>query len=614
SYDDNTPTSYSIDFTATSQAAVDSPNKAYNALVKFPSDYVITAIPSNCASVSASTVSCTSSGANQLMAAFSSVIAADVSNPEFDSVQVNGETCSVSGSCAAPSEPATTSSASGVPSEVMPTPGAVPTRASGSSPFVDTSADRHLHEKEEERQSTRIVILAVTLPVLALMAIIGYCLWRRNRPMSSSAVGVLHHNHQKGDSAYSVGSDPFVSAREKSEQVNDYSYHAYANEKDYPYGSSNVATYRQAAMDAGTGTRPAPPQYEARGLGMTLIDIPPPSCDSDLSSEDDSANINYFQGEDDTVERSSEFVSNMHPARPAAALTTSGMAEISVDGDLNDMDGNNNVQRSKSIRYPFSGNSHQGSNNHNNNNNKNGAVTVTANLQRSVSCASSFDSTKSQRLRSQLQNFQGPLHLQSERVQEEQGALFKRQAGCPTDARQKVPSPYGSPSQNLLKPLQQASVTRSMSMMNQSNSRGINHNFHRHSRSLSGRAIMISEPIALRPPKSVHRKPSRETMQGLSRSRSTASTASSNSSTGARDSMALVEEEIIRSFSQSAAQIPVSSATRSLLRPGQDDVATLEMGTEESVVVRPRQPKTSAKTEDDNTSEYRRSGGIYGYL
>ncbi|KAG0027092.1 hypothetical protein BGZ82_009149, partial [Podila clonocystis] len=365
------PTSYSVDLLASSQPAVDSPNNAYFTSIKFPSNYIISAIPSGCVSVSITQVNCTSTGAAQLKASFSTVIAAGVSYPVFESVTVNGETCALGSLCPVPllpapgSPPRTTTSSTPSPSTV---PSAIPPKSSSSrapvTPILPGNGDMPMiiEPGKADGQSMRTILLAVTIPVLALMAILGYCIWRRRQ---APAAG-MHILHDK-DSTYSVGSDPFG---EKGAMRYEHSYHShshsYANEKDYPYGQT---TYRSSEADAGTGTRP--PKYEEnppqlRGLGMTLVDIPGSSSVSDTTETD--ANINYFQGEDDSVERSSEsdidsFVHFDHRsmdltlsalARPVAALTTSGGAEVSVDGGMTGaQDSNTNMQRSKSIRYPF---------------------------------------------------------------------------------------------------------------------------------------------------------------------------------------------------------------------------------------------------------------------
>lgn len=606
------PSSYVIGLTASSQTAVDSPNSAYHTSITFPSNYIISAtIPTGCVSVSITEVNCTSTGAAQLMVNFASVIAAGVSNPVFESVVVNGETCTVSSSCPVPLLPSSSSSTTTAAPSYVPSV-APPSKSSVASPapimpsqLPNIGADMPLIPGPDQvNHSMQHILLGVTIPVLVLMAILGYCLWRRHRNQTTGAFGVL----QNKDSTYSVGSDPFG---EKGAIRYEQAYHrssiTYANEKDFPYGQ--ISTYRPA--DAGTGTRP--PQYEEhphlRGLGMTLVDIAPPSTISDATEEE--ANINYFQGEDDSVERSTlsssgidSFVHFDHRSmnltlaalpRPAAALTTSGGAEVSVDGGMTGaQNGNTNMRRSKSIRYPFNANT---------TNNGASSVTVTANLQRSVSCASSIDSTKSQRLRNQLRNntFQGPLHLQSETVQESQQGQF-RPSGR-RSAQQKVPLQYGS--QTNLRPMQvPAAITRSVSMVN------------RPSNNKRGSMLLTSEPLQIRPPRSVHRKPSRETVSSLSRTNSVAS----------NHSLALVEEEIIRSFSSSSsrtrrappAPLTLASSARSLVRPGHDDpvAVVVELG-EEEVVVRPRQPKnnnSNNSSQEDLTEVYRRSGGIYGYV
>ncbi|KAF9375860.1 hypothetical protein CPC16_000493 [Podila verticillata] len=606
---DPPPTSYVIGVTASSQPAVSSPNSAYHASITFPSNYIISAIPTGCISVSVNEVNCTSTSAAQLMVNFGTVIAAGVSNPVFESVVVNGETCTVSGSCPVPLLPSytTTAAPSSVPSVAPPAKSPVvplaPMMPSQLPNNGDNGTDMPLiPEPDQTNHLMQHILLGVTIPVLVLMAILGYCIWRRHRSQPSRAFGVLHDK----DSTYSVGSDPFGEKGAMRYEAYHRSSTAYANEKDFSYGQ--ISAYRPT--DAGTGTRP--PRYEEHphlhGLGMTLVDIAPPSSISDATEGE--ANINYFQGEDDSVERSSlsssdvdSFVHFDHRSmdltlaglsRPAAALTTSGGAEVSVDGGMTGaQDGNTNMQRSKSIRYPFNANT---------TNNGPSSVTVTANLQRSASCASSIDSTKSQRLRNQLRNnsFQGPLHLQSEAVQELQKGQFRSSAR--QSAQQKVPLQYGS--QTSLRPMQvPATITRSVSMGN----RPLNNNKR-------GSMLLTSEPLQVRPPRSVHRKPSRETVSGLSR---TSSVASSHS-------LALVEEEIIRSFSSSSsrtrrappAPLALVSSARSLVRPGHDDpvAAVVELG-EEEVVVRPRQPKNSNNSsEEDLTGVYRRSGGIYGYV
>lgn len=599
------PTSFVIGLTASSQPAVNSPSSTYHASITFPSNYIISAIPTGCVSVSVSEVNCTSTSAAQLMANFGTVIAAGVTNPVFESVVVNGETCTVSSSCPVPLlPPAATSSVPSVAppakSSVVPSAPVMPSQLPNNG---DNGTDMPLiPEPDQANHSMQHILLGVTIPVLVLMAILGYCLWRRHRNQPSRAFGVLHDK----DSTYSVGSDPFGEKGAMRYEAYHRSSTAYANEKDFPYGQ--VSAYQPT--DAGMGTRP--PQYEEhphlRGLGMTLVDIAPPSSISDATEE--GANINYFQGEDDSVERSflssSDIDSFVHfdhrsmdlalaaLSRPAAALTTSGGAEVSIDGGMTGaQDGNTNMQRSKSIRYPFNANT---------TNNGPSSVTVTANLQRSASCVSSIDSTKSQRLRNQLRNnnFQGPLHLQSEAVQELQKGQF-RPSGRQS-SQQKVPLQYGS--QTSLRPMQvPAPITRSVSMVNRPT--------NNHKR---GSMLLTSEPLQVRPPRSVHRKPSRETVSGLSRTSSVAS----------NQSLALVEEEIIRSFSSSSsktrrappAPLALASSARSLVRPGHDDpvAAVVELG-EEEVVVRPRQPKNrNNSSEEGLTGVYRRSGGIYGYV
>lgn len=583
---------------------MDSPNSTYHTSIKFPSNYIISAIPTGCVSVSITQVNCTSTGAAQLMASFSTVIAAGVSYPVFESVTVNSEICTLASLCPVPLLPAPGSPSTTASSSTTPVPSAVTSTVPRSSsapsapvipPQIPGTGDMPMIiEPATDNRSMRTILLGVTIPVLALMAILGYCLWRRHRARPSSGMQMLHDK----DSTYSVGSDPFG---EKGAMRYEHAYHSsYGNEKDYPYGQT---TYRSSEADAGTGTRP--PRYEEsppqlHGLGMTLVDIPAPASISDATENE--ANINYFQGEDDSVERSSEsdidsFVHFDHHsmdltlaalARPIAALTTSGGAEVSVDGGMTGaQDSNTNMQRSKSIRYPFNAASTNGGS----------SVTVTANLQRSVSCTSSIDSSKSQRLRNELLNFQGPLHLQSQKIQEGQQDRFRPSSR--QSVAQKVPMPYSSTTS--LRPLQvPATIARSVSMVNRpSNNKVI---------------TLTSEPI-IRPPRSIHRKPSRETVSGLSRTSSVAST----------HSLAQVEEEIIRSFSSSSGRnrrgppaplvLGASSATRSLLRPGHDDPVAVagEMG-EEEVVVRPRQPKNQAAEKGDLTGVYRRSGGIYGYV
>ncbi|KAF9323608.1 hypothetical protein BG006_001304, partial [Podila minutissima] len=566
------PTSYSIDLTASSQPAVDSPQNAYHTSITFPSNYIILAIPTGCVSVSVTQVNCTSTGAAQLKASFSNVIAAGVSYPVFESVTVNGETCTLASFCPVPLLPApgtpprTTTSSTTFPSTVPSTiPPRYPPVSQAPAPIIPGNGDMPMiiEPATADGHSMRIILLGVTIPVLVLMAILGYCLWRRHRAQHSSGMRMLHDK----DSSYSVGSDPFG---EKGAMRYEHAYRSsYTNEKDNLYGQT---TYRSSEADAGTGTRP--PQYEENppqlhGLGMTLVDIPAPSNVSDVAETE--ADINYFQGEDDSVERSSEsdidsFVHFDHRsmdltlaalARPVAALTTSGGAEVSVDGGMTGaQNSNTNMQRSKSIRYPFNASANGAS-----------SVTVTANLQRSVSCTSSIDSTKSQRLRNELLNFQGPLHLQSQQIQEEQADRF-RPSSRQSIVQQKVPMPYSS--MTSLRPLQvPATITRSVSMVNRPSSKGQG-------------ITLTSEPI-IRPPRSVHRKPSRETLSGLSRSSSVASS----------HSLALVEEEIIRSFSSSSgrnrrgppAPLMLTQSTRSLLRPGRDNpiAAVDEMGEEEIV-------------------------------
>ncbi|KAG0330790.1 hypothetical protein BG000_011456, partial [Podila horticola] len=308
------PTSYSITLTASSQPAVDSPNSTYHTSIKFPSNYIISAIPTGCVSVSITQVNCTSTGAAQLMASFSTVIAAGVSYPVFESVTVNSEICTLASLCPVPLLPAPGSPSTTASSSTTPVPSAVTSTVPRSSsapsapvipPQIPGTADMPMIiEPATDNHSMRTILLGVTIPVLALMAILGYCLWRRHRARPSSGMQMLH-------------------------------------DKDYPYGQT---TYRSSEADAGTGTRP--PRYEEsppqlHGLGMTLVDIPAPASISDATENE--ADINYFQGEDDSVERSSEsdidsFVHFDHHsmdltlaalARPIAALTTSGGAEVS---------------------------------------------------------------------------------------------------------------------------------------------------------------------------------------------------------------------------------------------------------------------------------------------
>ncbi|KAF9416136.1 hypothetical protein BGZ94_010297 [Podila epigama] len=661
-YHDRPPTSYSIALTATSQNAID--KKAYHVHIRFPSNYVISHIPDNCVSVSIVSVNCTSTYASTLSTTFSSVIAADVSDPSFESVQVNGETCTrASTECPELDSPtsstSSSSSSTSTPSSspfIQPVPIPVPESSRSPVPLTPTFIPGEADAFQKTTSSQRTLILSIVLPLLALIGLMACfcCVWRRRRRVcaspSSSSVGIIHHQ----GSTFSVDSDPFMSRNEKSEKAYEHIYHAYANEKeDYPNGP--VPTYRPAnedMFDAGAGTRP--PQYyaeerpqtpiaetqtqlraNANDFGTTLVDISPPTS----SGEEDDNLTSIVRFDHRSVD-----LTLMAPSllRPAAALTTSGAAEISVDGDMNTMGGNNQVQRSKSIRYPF----HQGQ-----------SITVTPTLQRSVSCASSLDSTKSRRLHQKIMSFQGPLHLQSEQVQEEQISLFQSPEDRQSLLQQKVPSPYSAktsantnasntsaPSASLRPVHHPSTVSRSVSLMHRPSSLT---NDNTSSTAQGHRPVFTSAPILLRPPKSVHRKPSRETLMGLSRSDSmvSSSSLSSSFSSSSRNGSVLQGHgrvlnhaytqgrEPMRSMSppprynrippappveplSSASMLALSSSTRSLSRPGNDawdaDSAAA-LGQEATVVmVRPRQPKNP--NEEELTNVHRRSGGIYGYV
>ncbi|KAF9542206.1 hypothetical protein EC957_002217 [Mortierella hygrophila] len=384
--DNNAPPSYAITLSATSQFAVNNPGgPVYLALITFPGNYVLSAIPNGCVSVSINTVNCTVSAMNTLVADFASVIVADGTQPTLESVVVNGEVCTTESSCPTytPTNPGSTATWSVTPVPPATTsnpPSNRPSRSTSSSSqssqsshvsssFYPSSSSASPPSPTSDPSDTPasevmgfhnskiglIVGLTLAFALLIFLASLYFLCRRRQSPQTkpntggsrvsgrwggAAAAAALFRIRLKG-SKLSLGrtslhGSPYMAATSEKVVSNNEDPFFQANAALAQSTSTiSVTTASEKSTTAmGTGT----------GFGMTLIDIPEAYEPEDSPSfSSSSSEVNYFQNENDELER------NLDAEFAEATITTTT--------ELVDKDNNNDNQQapssSSTSRYPW---------------------------------------------------------------------------------------------------------------------------------------------------------------------------------------------------------------------------------------------------------------------
>ncbi|KAF9145045.1 hypothetical protein BGX30_010570 [Mortierella sp. GBA39] len=379
--DNNAPPSYAISLSATSQFAVNNPGgPVYLALITFPGNYVLSAIPNGCVSVSINTVNCTVSAMNTLVADFARVIVADGTQPTLESVVVNGEVCTAGSRCPTytPTNPGSTATWS-----VMPVPPATTSNppsiqpSTSSSPSSPSSQPSHMSSSSSASPPSStpdpsdtsaskamgfhyskiglIVGLTLAFALLIFLASLFFLRRRRQSPQTkpnsggsrvsgrwggAAAAAALFRIRLKG-SKLSLGrtslhGSPYMAST--SEKVvssyEDPFFQANATLAQSTSTISMTTVSEKSAAAMGTGT----------GFGMTLIDIPEAYEPEDsLSFSSSSSEVNYFQNENDELERDldTEF---------AEATITTTTEHVNKD---NNNDNQQDPSPSSTSRYPW---------------------------------------------------------------------------------------------------------------------------------------------------------------------------------------------------------------------------------------------------------------------
>ncbi|KAG9072359.1 hypothetical protein KI688_000129 [Linnemannia hyalina] len=366
STDNNAPPSYAISLSATSQFAVNNPGgPVYLALITFPGNYVLSAIPNGCISVSINTVNCTVSAMNTLVTDFASVIVADGTRPTLESVVVNGEVCTAASSCPTytPTNPGSTAtwSVMPVPSVTTSNPPSIrpSTSTSSASPPPSTSdpSDTPASKATGFHSSNIGLIVGLTLAfaLLIFLASLYFLRRRRQTPQTkpntdgsrvsgrwggAAAAAALFRIRHKG-SKLSLGrtslhGSPYMAST--SEKV--------VSSNEDPFFQANAALAQSTSTISVTtvSEKSATAMGTGTGFGMTLIDIPEAYEPEDSPSfSSSSSEVNYFQNENDELERDldAEFAE----------------ATITTTTELVNKDNNNDNQQapssSSTSRYPW---------------------------------------------------------------------------------------------------------------------------------------------------------------------------------------------------------------------------------------------------------------------
>ncbi|KAK3843036.1 MAG: hypothetical protein J3R72DRAFT_523067 [Linnemannia gamsii] len=497
----NAPPSYSVSLTATSQFAVNNPGgPSYLALITFPGNYVLSAVPLGCLSVSINTVNCTVAGMNQLIADFASVIVADGTSPRLDSVVVNGEICAVGHPCPrySPTNPGiitTAPWASGVtltstiinpsptlPSQPLPSSSFASSPSRSLSPSSTSSSSgiivnpTHIpgdipppSEAEGSQKSKVGLIVGLTLALVLLIFLVYLYFYRRHRrniqngtsshhrwsgAAAAAAAAALFRVKGKG-SRLSLGrsslhNSPNMASTSEPNLPPVSSYNekvSYASEDPYiarPVSMSSTITGSENSLAMGT-----------TGLGMTLVNIP------EAHEPEDSSAVNYFQGENDEFERDLD-------AEFAEATTTT--TEL-IHNKNNAQD--STAAASSTSRHPWLAR----------------AASKSARLHRAVSIASNrllHSSHTPQRSSQELQDQQQ--HPPQRQQDHQQKHLPHRQ---PTPSEGRIPGPR-FPRDGIF--------------------------FRNKSDSPSSRSASLASFSVIRPPKSIHRSSSRGDVSSISSS------------------------------------------------------------------------------------------------
>ncbi|KAF9345475.1 hypothetical protein BGX26_003079 [Mortierella sp. AD094] len=203
----DSPSSYAVSLTASSQSAFDSEGMVYKAIIKFSSSFIIAATPSICTVQSSTSVACQSSGQSSLLVSFSNItqvydptlmsfggsyeqegaVAYDFSDvmagpSSANSVSVNGETCTVNTTC-----PMLTSTHPSPTSTTSPTSIIPPTTQASSNNSTSSSS------------SNKGMIIGVSCGV-GVLVLLACCVVLRRNMTSASSTGL-----KRGESQYSLG-------------------------------------------------------------------------------------------------------------------------------------------------------------------------------------------------------------------------------------------------------------------------------------------------------------------------------------------------------------------------------------------------------------------------
>ncbi|KAI7831589.1 hypothetical protein BC939DRAFT_499023 [Gamsiella multidivaricata] len=321
---DNPSRSIALSLTVTSQFAYNSPGSKYLASIHFPSSYVLTAIPSGCISITANSVSCTSSGTSRLVKDFVNIIITDGTGsrtPKLEDVVVNGEQCGLQASCPLPTTitvltvttvaitipswsstamnptvTATTITTTPVPQSTYLTFFRTP------SPTPDSGGNTEAMDRSPDKSNVGLIVgLAILAALLAL--VVSLYMLRRNRKQKGSLIccGIRRKGSRRPwgreSSIYDVhglesGSRKSIGGRSTE-----------SNEKAAAMQTAEAAA--RGLVDGRTrGSRsagprrnrtPRPPPLSHAGQGMILIDIPE-------MLEPRRNGANYFGNENDEIQ------------------------------------------------------------------------------------------------------------------------------------------------------------------------------------------------------------------------------------------------------------------------------------------------------------------------
>ncbi|KAI1314471.1 hypothetical protein EDD11_002134 [Mortierella claussenii] len=200
----NAPPTFSLVLTASSQLAVNTPGQIYLAVITFPTNYVISAIPAGCTAVSINSVQCTSVGSSRLIASFPSIFISSSSSigssstnfvPKLESVIVNGEQCSIQSACpvltpsiSAPSVPSTTTtSMTRSPTQSIATSSCPPCSTTPSRNPNNNDGNGAVGMQPGTSNNNIGLITGLTLGVIALILLACICLLLRRFDQHSSS-------------------------------------------------------------------------------------------------------------------------------------------------------------------------------------------------------------------------------------------------------------------------------------------------------------------------------------------------------------------------------------------------------------------------------------------